>query len=153
MKFWQLIRLLVALVAVQAFASTSARAQVFPPGTFHIDGFPIVCGPVTFIYNPALNDVGMNNGQGQIFLNPNILAQLPTVLKLFWVGHECGHTFVGANEVAADCWAVRVGKQQGWFPPQAFQALMVMFQNNPGDMAHPSGPNRVAMMWQCYNSN
>ena len=61
-------------------------------------------------------------------------------------------TFKTGCEVAADCWAIRTGRNQGWFPPQAFQALMQMFQNNPGDMAHPNGPVRVQNMWYCYNN-
>lgn len=143
---------LAAILAVLLLGVVDAKAQQFPPGTFSVDGIPIVCGPNTFIMNPTLPDVGMNHGNGFISLNPATLAQLPTILKLYWVGHECGHSFVGADEVAADCWAVRTGKAQNWFPPQAFAGLMAMFQNNPGDMAHPAGPIRVQMMWQCYNS-
>ncbi|MFB6449581.1 hypothetical protein [Bradyrhizobium tunisiense] len=141
-----------AILAALILSVLDSEAQQFPPGTFSIDGIPIVCGTNTFIMNAALPDVGMNHGNGFISLNPMILAQLPTVLKLYWVGHECGHSFVGMNEVAADCWAVRTGKAQNWFPPAAFAGLMAMFQNNPGDMAHPAGPVRVQMMWQCYNS-
>ena len=144
----------VLLASLLLFSSTQiCAAQVYPPGTFSVDGMPIVCGNNTFVLNPGLADVGINNGMGTIFLNPNTLSTLPTVLKLYWVGHECGHSFVGPNEVAADCWAVTTGKAQGWFPPQAFNDLMVMFQNNPGDMAHPAGPTRVALMWQCYNNH
>jgi hypothetical protein len=132
--------------------SYGVRAQVFPPGTFQIDGIPVNCGPVTFVLTPTLGDVGISNMQGQIFLNPVVLQRLPTVLKLYWVAHECGHYQVGADEIAADCWAIRTGRDQGWFPPEAFQALMVMFQNNPGDIRHPSGPIRVTAMMQCYAS-
>jgi hypothetical protein len=144
---------LVAILAISVLGIADGKAQQFPPGTFSVDGIPIVCGNNTFILNPALPDVGMNHGNGFISLNPTTLSQLPTVLKLYWVGHECGHSFVGPNEVAADCWAVKTGKAQNWFPPQAFAGLMAMFQNNPGDMAHPAGPVRVQMMWQCYNSS
>jgi hypothetical protein len=145
--------IVLAAFLLSAFLGASrSNAQIFPPGSFSVDGIPIVCGPVTFVYQPQLNDVGMNNGRGVIFLNPNVLSRLPTVLKLYWVAHECGHTFVGPNEVAADCWAIKTGKAQGWFPPQAFQMLYQMFQNSPGDMAHPSGPARVANMLQCYNT-
>ena len=126
--------------------------QAFPPGTFAIDGTPIICGPLTFVIVPGLSDVAINNGQGQILVNPQIMGGLPKVLKLYWMAHECGHYFVGSNEVAADCWAIKTGRNQGWFPPQAFQLLYQMFQNNPGDMAHPSGPQRVANMQQCYNT-
>ncbi len=141
------------IAAALSLVLSDVSAQQFPPGTFSIDGFPIVCGGNTFVLNPSLQDVGMNHGNGFISLNPVVLSQLPTVLKLYWIGHECGHSFVGPSEVAADCWAVRVGKAQGWFPPQAFNGLIAMFQNNPGDMAHPAGPVRVQQMWQCYNSN
>src|SRR5262249_23479121 len=106
----------------------------------------------TFVLTPTISDVGLNNGLGQIFLNPVVLQQLPTNLKLFWAAHECGHFFAGANEVAADCWAIRIGRDQGWFPPQAFQMMVVMFQNNPGDLVHPSGPARVQAMMQCYTT-
>jgi hypothetical protein len=88
---------------------------------------------------------------GLIFLNPNVFAALPTVLKLYWVGHECGHHFVGLDESAADCWSVRTGRQQGWFPPSAFWPLIEMFRNNPGDIMHPPGPERVRRMIWCYN--
>jgi hypothetical protein len=94
----------------------------------------------------------MNNGQGAIYLNPLILGNLPTVLKLYWVGHECGHTAVGANEAGADCWAVKTGRNQGWFPPSAFNALYAMFANTPGDMAHGSGNSRLQNMYNCYMS-
>jgi len=144
--------ILIFAVLVLGVAESRGQQQ-FPPGTFSVDGIPLVCGNNTFILNPGLPDVGMNHGNGFISLNPVTLSQLPTYLKLYWVGHECGHSFVGANEVAADCWAVRTGKAQGWFPPQAFNAMMLMFQNNPGDMAHPAGPERVQLMWQCYNNN
>ena len=150
-------RILLALAAIIGCGSGldagSASAQAYPPGTFSVDGIPVVCGSVWFVVTPQVPDVGMADGQGRIFLNPMFLAGLPTPLKLYWVAHECGHYFVGANEVAADCWAMKVGKAQGWFPPQAFQSMMLMFQNNPGDMAHPSGPQRVANMMACYNSN
>jgi hypothetical protein len=130
-----------------------ARAQqAFPPGTFSIDGVPIVCGANVFILDPRLGDVGMNTGQGQIILNPNRMSGLPTFLKLYWAAHECGHSFVGADEVAADCWAIKTGRNQGWFPQQDFAALMQMFANNPGDIRHPTGPQRVANMWSCYNA-
>ena len=132
--------------------TTVAHAQAYPPGTFSVDGYPVSCGPVIFVLTSQLQDVGMADGQGHIFLNPYMFEGLPTPLKLYWVAHECGHYQVGSSEVAADCWAIRTGRNQGWFPPQAFQALMVMFQNNAGDMAHPSGPARVQNMWSCYNS-
>jgi hypothetical protein len=152
----ELLTRVLVCTALAVFSSTAALAQfaTYPPGTFAIDGIPVNCGPnVTTILNPYLNDAGMSDGHGNIILNPVVLGNLPTVLKLYWFAHECGHYNVGPSEVAADCWAITTGRNQGWFPPEAFQALMSMFQNNPGDMAHPSGPQRVQNMWYCYKNH
>ena len=139
----------LALAAALSLASTPASSQVYPPGSFSIDGIPVVCGSLPTILTPNIPDVAMNNGQA-ILINPLVAGQLPTVLKLFWYAHECGHAFVGANEVRADCWAIRVGRNQGWFPSQAFSSLIEMFRYNTGDMRHPPGPARVNEMIQCY---
>jgi hypothetical protein len=140
-----------ALLLILPIAGTSPALgqQVFPPGTFGIDGLPVVCGSITFVSDPNLPDVGMAR-PGYIILNPNVFARLPTTLKLFWAGHECGHHVLGVNESAADCWAIRTGRNQGWFPPQAFYHMMEMFKNNQGDMTHPPGPARVQSMLNCY---
>jgi hypothetical protein len=129
-----------------------AFSQVFPPGQFSIDGIPVSCGGLPTILTPNIPDVAMNNGQA-ILINPNVAGSQPTVLKLFWYAHECGHSVVGANESAADCWAIRTGRDQGWFPPNAFGLLINMFKNNPGDMTHAPGPARVNNMIQCYKMN
>lgn len=132
-------------------APVSAQDYSYPPGTFSVDGIPVVCGGVTFVVTTQVPDVGMANpAQGVIFLNPNFVASLSTSVKLFWVAHECGHFAVGANETSADCWAVRTGRDQGWFPPHVFNELVAMFWNNPGDMTHPSGRQRVNDMINCY---
>jgi len=140
-----------ALIAMAALAPMPARAQVFPPGTFAIDGIPFSCGNVTFIVTPNIPDVGIAQ-PGVIYLNPNYLMYMSTPMKLFVAGHECGHHVVGLNENAADCWAIRMGRQQGWFPPQAFQEMIYQFQNNPGDYTHAPGPIRVQNIMQCYAS-
>src|ERR1700676_340458 len=102
--------LIVGSIFVSLIGLQSGNAQQsFPPGTFSVDGIPVNCGPVVFVLVPDLNDVGRSDLQGHIFLNPNVLSQLPTPLKLYWVAHECGHYNVGANELAADCWAIRHG--------------------------------------------
>lgn len=140
---------LAAAALLSVASSQPAAAQVYPPGTFSIDGIPVTCWNVVFIVNPNLPDVGMAR-PGEIHLNPNYFYPLPTSLRLWWAAHECGHHVVGANESAADCWAIQTGRNQGWFPPNAFYAMMQMFENNPGDIVHPPGPVRVQQMIQCY---
>lgn len=140
--------LILTLAGAVCFPSSS-NAQIYPPGQFAIDGIPVSCGPYPTIVTAQLGDSAMFNGQA-ILLNPVIVSQLPTVLKLYTYGHECGHANVGASEFDADCWSVVTGRDQGWFPPQAFQFLVQLFANNPGDVSHPPGPARVANMMKCY---
>jgi hypothetical protein len=66
------ILLMIALCFI-AMPMRSPRAQIFPPGTFAIDGIPVHCGPVTTVLQPNLPDVGMADGRGNIFLNPLVL--------------------------------------------------------------------------------
>lgn len=127
-------------------------AQIYPPGTFSMDGIPVFCGQLPTVLDSSIPDAAMNNGQA-ILINPAVVGTFPTELKLWAYAHECGHAIVGANEIGADCWAVVTGKHQGWFPPQAFGYLIQLFQNNPGNINHPPGPVRIQAMMQCYQQN
>ena len=141
----------------------SASAQTM------IGGMPVSCNdfrgfPVYVVANPMLNDVGMAtlgpNGQPIMVLNPGVLQSQPPVLQLFWYAHECAHHVLGhivnrsqLNEAQADCWAVRTGRQQGWFPPQAFQLLIQVLGNSPGSpWGHLPGPAQIQNMLSCYQS-
>jgi hypothetical protein len=147
MPFVHRLAMLLALIGCGAPLSFS---QVFPPGTFSIDGIPVNCGMVATVMNPKLPDVGMNDLRGHITINPNIFNSQPTVLKLFWYAHECGHSNVGPSENAADCWAIETGKRQNWFPPEAFSTLEAAFANSPGDWTHLPGPARVQHIKEGY---
>ena len=119
---------------------------------------------VILVADPTLNDIGRATvdgfGNPIMILNPVMMNQLPGVLQLFWYGHECAHHVLGhiaypsrTRESDADCWSVRTGRNQGWFPPQAFQALTVMLGNNPGSpWGHLPGPLRIQNMVNCYQS-
>ena len=123
----------------------------YPPGTFSIDGVPARCGTVPIILDTSMSDVGMS-GYGLIYLNPIHLEGLETGLRLWWLAHECAHHFVGPSELAADCWSIRKGRDEGWFPPDMFPEMDRMFADNRGDSEHPSGPVRVDHMRACYLS-
>lgn len=123
--------------------------QIIPDGQLTIAGMPVHCAGRPTVLDPSLADSGQTDGRF-IRLNPYVLQQMPPFVQLFAYAHECGHIMTGMDEVRADAWAVCTGKQQGWFPPQAFQQMMYWFQNNPGDLAHPPGIPRVQMMIQAY---
>jgi hypothetical protein len=130
---------------------------------------PVTCHdfrglPVTVIPNHTLSDVGAATlgpqGQPVMMLNPMVISSLPPIMQLFWYAHECAHHALGHianrnifNEAAADCWAVRTGKSQGWFPPQAFQQLIIMLGQSRGSpWGHLPGPQRIQSMLICYTN-
>jgi hypothetical protein len=132
-----------------------------------IAGVPVSCydfqsRPVALVPAPNLPDVGaarIVNNQPVIFMNPAVLGPQAPVMQLFWYAHECAHHVLGhlamiarTNEANADCWAVKTGRSQGWFPPQAFQLLVLTLGNSPGSVwGHLPGPARIQNMWNCYN--
>ncbi|WP_156338079.1 hypothetical protein [Pseudomonas sp. MIACH] len=139
----------LTLTIIATSMETFAGANFYPPGHFAIDGVPVNCRMYPTIVTTSIPDSAMFNGQA-ILLNPAVIGGLPTPLKLYVYAHECAHGMGYINESQADCVAIKTGRNQGWFPPQAFNDLIVMFQNNPGSLRHPPGPVRVQNMYQCY---
>lgn len=142
------------LVLVSALIVWAAPAAAFAPPQQHIfsiDGYPVSCQGSTVIANWNLPDVGMAR-PGLIQLNPGAMGTMSTSMKLFVFAHECAHGLGIMNEAAADCWGIRRGRDQGWFPPQAFAQLVQAFRNNPGDYTHAPGPARLTHLANCYRS-
>jgi len=134
-----------------------------------VAGVPVSCvdfagRSVALVADPTLPDVGAARivyGQPVILMNPVVLNRQTRELQLFWYAHECAHHALGhmvnpgpTNEAMADCWAVRTGRQQRWFPPASFQALAQVLQNSPGSIwGHLPGPARLRNMWSCYSQS
>jgi hypothetical protein len=133
--------------------SITALAQLVAPGTTTIDGISVACGSTWTLLDRSLADAGHWDGYNYIRINPDIFDRLPsTEIKLFVYSHECGHVMGNIAETAADCFAVTLGKAQGWFTLDDFDDMAKVFANNPGDFTHPPGPERVALMKQCFNN-
>ena len=137
--------IVVCSLAVSAFAQQNLGPQPM------IGGVPVSCNGIPTIVAP-INDIG-RAVPGQIILNP-ILFQMPAPIQLFVYAHECGHhqPMIGLNEAAADCWAIKLGRNQGWLPPNVTNMIAAAFVNSPGDWTHAPGPFRVQQMAACYNT-
>lgn len=143
------LSLRVLLVLLWLLAADAAVAQRNLGPNPVIGGVPVSCFGATTIVAPV-NDIAKAL-PGQIILNP-VLFNYPPVIQVFVYAHECAHQVVGGNEQAADCWAVRVMRNQGLLPPQYTSAIARMFANSPGDWTHAPGPQRVQQMAYCYNT-
>ncbi len=162
----QMIVRAMAFVSLAFLGSAMASAA---SAQHVIAGVQVYCNdfrgiPVLLIANPNMSDVGMAtlapNGQPVMMLNPMILNRLPRELQLFWYGHECAHHVLGhiarraiSNEAEADCWAVVKGREEGWFPPRAFEGLIAMLGNSQGSpWGHLPGRQRIQNMLYCYEN-
>ena len=152
------------ILTVSALLSQPGYAQT------NIAGFPVHCTdirgiPVVTFQDSTMNDVGKAhiapNGTPIIFLNPIILGNLPPVVQLFWYAHECGHHVFGhmlrppniSNEIEADCWAIRTGRDQNWFRQHDLDVMYGYFINIPGSpWGHLPGPQRLENFAYCFNS-
>jgi len=148
----------VLIIATALHAQTRGDAPEGYRSTYLvIGGQPVSCTsaglPVIWVASHYLNDVGMTIPAGQwtlIRYNPAALNLMSDRIKLFWLGHECGHAYLRtSDETRADCWSATTGVRQGWFDEDDADDLTVEMQNNPGDLTHPPGPARVANVRQC----
>ena len=152
-----------ALVLGLAFAGSPARAQsngiyegMRSPALI-VGGRTVTCSsagrPVVWIAAYRLNDLGLTipTASGTVIeYNPALLGRMPTPLKLFWLGHECGHAYLQTrDESRADCWSAYNGVRLGWFNLADVDELAAVLQSSPGDAGHPPGPVRVANVRTC----
>lgn len=154
---WFFLARFVLLLAL-TFVGHEAHAQstsnmYFLPDMFSIDRIPVTCGTDIFILDPHLPVAGVNRGNGDIVLNPDILDTMPTVLKLFVASRLCAETIVGRDTSIDDCWAVRNGRAAGWFTPKSFALLLRLLRQKPDEgWPPPPGAKRLAAMKTCYAS-
>jgi hypothetical protein len=124
-----------------------ADGRVYQPGALSLGGAYPRCGwvPTTLGDIP---DIAYST-PGMIHLNPAIF-RLPRTLQLFWYAHECAHQLHGTSEGQADCWAVRSGRDEGWFREEDLALIEWALEGNPGDESHDPGPQRIALIARCF---
>jgi hypothetical protein len=159
-----LLALLVGVVATTTVWLKASQTRGDAPEGYQstslvLAGTTIACQsngrPVIWEARHTLNDVGMTIPAGQwtvVRYNPLVLNTMPDRLKLFWLGHECGHAYLRTtNESSADCWSATTGVNQGWFNKNDVDTLAIAMKDNPGDLTHPPGPDRIANIRQCMS--
>jgi hypothetical protein len=107
------------------------------------------CGRLRNVLDPELPSLG-SASPGVVVLNPYLLNRQPNAVRLFVFHHECGHHYVGASELGADCWAVDQGVRQGWLDQQAIEQVCQDFGNYPASANHPAGARRCANVRRCF---
>jgi hypothetical protein len=124
-------------------------AKLVGHGMLKIDGKSVNCGTRPTVLNPNFNSWA-GAFPGFMILNTKKLDGLSTPVKLFLYSHECGHQFVGVDEVKADFFAIRRGMRLGWLNARGMKDICTFISKLKATAAHPPGPARCEMMRKYY---
>lgn len=125
--------------------------KVLPAGAYKIGNRRMRCGSARTLVSSKFWDYG-GALPDLIIINPRKMSTLPRRIQMFVYEHECAHQTVGADEVAADCTAIRKGKREGWLKRRDVQHICKrLFIHSLGDATHPPGPKRCRLLLQCYD--
>lgn len=89
---------------------------------------------------------------GAILFSPKHLSAYPPVVQRLVFLHECAHQYVGADERAADCWAVKAAKRQGWLSISGLRQACRAIWHTEADGYHVDGPQRCQQLLQCFET-
>ena len=151
--------LLAAVIALAGFAAAAGfplapanaqtNAQANSRETIELAGRTLRCGHIRVMTDRHLPSEGAA-APGLLVLNPGLLNEQPTVVRLFVFHHECGHHNVGESELKADCWAVQHGVREGWLDAKGLAQVCRSFEDAPETPTHPSGRRRCRNLDQCF---
>lgn len=158
---------LVLFAVLVLLASTGARASEEGSNTYTLDGRDLTCtdylGRQVRTYAVAgLGDAGWSEiffRMPVIKLDPDVLRTLPGKMQVFFFLHECGHhklghllSGTGDPEPEADCWAVKTGRDSGFYRREDVVAFGRFFALSNGTRAgHLPGPKRHAFLLNCFD--
>lgn len=124
-------------------------AKLIAHGSYKIEGIPVNCGTRPTITDPNFSSWG-GALPGFLIMNPKKTKGLSKQVKLYIYAHECGHQFIGADEVGADCFSIRRGVRWGWLDRTGLEQICAFISDLKGDSVHPPGPKRCTLMRACY---
>lgn len=96
-----------------------------------------------------LNDYGAAV-RGTIVLNPERLRRLSSQAQLFVYAHECGHQIHGRSGAAADCYAARRGRDEGWLTRSGISGICNVFPKTQETATHGARGARCAVIQACF---
>ena len=137
--------------AKQYVSSAGGRAKIVASGKLVLAGRRMICGRRPTVLDPNFIDFG-GAYPGFLILNMRKIKRLPRAVQFYVFAHECGHQFRGQDEEAADCFAVKRGRRQGWLSPAGLKQICKFMSPLTGDTMHATGTERCQLMRQCYKN-
>jgi hypothetical protein len=133
----------------EAYVARAKGATILPAGAMQIDGRRVGCGARPTILDPGLGDYAAVYPKF-IVVNPALMAEFATPVKLWIYHHACGHQSFGPDEPKADCYGVQRGRQEGWLVPEQLEQICSFVESGRTASAHFAGSGRCDPMRVCY---
>jgi hypothetical protein len=132
-------------IGQQAFSVENER--IVPAGRLMIEGKRLSCGSTKTL----LRDFqGFAVSSTVIMLNMQALKDLPRQVQWLIYYHECGHILFGPSETAADCYAIRRARREGWLNEQGLNDVCAVFNIAGHGPVHPDPEARCNQLRQCF---
>jgi hypothetical protein len=128
-------------------ANTPNQSKLVQPGRLVVAGRRVSCGATATL----IRDFdGIAVSSTVIMLNVQAMKDLPRPVQWLIYYHECGHILYGPSETAADCYAVRRARREGWLDEKALDDICAAFNiAGHGDL-HPDPVQRCNDLRQCF---
>jgi hypothetical protein len=144
-----LLALALALVASSPSEDVAAydQGKLVAPGRLVIAGRRLSCGTTATLVRDF---EGFAVSSTVIMLNMQAMKDLPHPVQWLIYYHECGHIFYGPSETAADCYAVRRARREGWLDQKALDDICAVFNIAGHGPLHPDPEARCSQLRQCF---
>ena len=144
-----LLALFLALVAVNPEEDVAAydQGRLVAPGRLVIAGRRLSCGVTATLVRDF---EGFAVSSTVIMLNMQAMKDLPRPVQWLIYYHECGHILYGPSETAADCYAVRRARREGWLNQKALDDVCAVFNIAGHGPLHPDPEARCNQLRQCF---
>lgn len=141
------LALALAVAAPEHAALSKDKDKVLAPGRLVIEGRRLSCGSTKTL----LRDFeGFAVSSTVIMLNMQALNDLPRQVQWLIYYHECGHILFGPSETAADCYAVKRARREGWLNDQTLNDVCAVFNIAGHGPVHPDPEERCNQLRQCF---
>jgi hypothetical protein len=141
-----------ALLVLAASALVGLGSDGAYAGSATIGGMKLSCANTKVVVSNQVPGPGFAV-EGMIMFGPKYLRAYPSVVQRLVFLHECGHQYVGSDETAADCWAVRSAKKRGWLTSAGLRQACKALWHTEADGSHLAGPDRCDALKQCFSGN
>lgn len=131
----------------EGLASTLDQTKLVQPGRLVVAGRRLTCGPTATLLR---NFEGFAVSSTVIMLNMQALKDLPRPVQWLIYYHECGHILYGPSETAADCYAVRRARREGWLDEKTLDDICAVFNIAGHGPMHPDPEQRCNDLRQCF---